>query len=177
MGSSSDRTLETRPTAPLARLRQGVRALLPAHPAPLPTRFAPGLPEPVIAAWRRLSPYDQRHLIAVAGDLHTAGQPERVVQAGLLHDIGKAGRVTIVDRVALVLLGRLAPGARTRLAARQRPLPALNGLHLLLRHAEAGADLLERAGMPAEIVWLVRHHERDIDHAGLRALQVADRRH
>jgi hypothetical protein len=176
VGSSSDPTLDP-PSAPLARLQQGIRALLPARPEALPWRLAERLPEPVLAAWQALAPYDRRHQAAVAGDLDASGHPDSVVLAGLLHDIGKAGRITVVDRVGLVLLGRLAPGVRGRLAARERSLPGLNGLHLQFRHAEVGAGQHDRAGMPAEVVWLVRHHERDIDNPELRALQAADRRH
>lgn len=163
--------------APFTRIRQGLRALLPSSPPPLPAHIAERLPEPVRAAWRSLSAYDRRHLVAVAADLDASGQPDHVILAGLLHDIGKAGRVTIFDRVAHVLLGQIAPSASTKLAARSRPLPGLDGLHLLVRHATTGADLLADAGMPAEVVWLVRHHEQPTEHADLRALVAADRRH
>lgn len=102
---------------------------------------------------------------------------DHVVLAGLLHDIGKAGRVTVVDRVAYVLLGAVAPRLLAVIAQRDRPPVGLNGLHLLLRHAERGAELLAAAGMPADVVRLVRNHERDVDLPGLGALRAADRRH
>lgn len=177
MGSSSDATLDASRTPPLTRIRQGLRALRPRATPPLPERFARDLPAPVVATWDALSTYDRRHVIAVANDLEDAGHPPHLVLAGLLHDIGKVGRVTVVDRTASVLLGRLAPGIRERLAARPRPLPGLDGLHLLLHHAERGADLLASAGVPADVVWLVRHHEREFDSTDLRALQAADHRH
>lgn len=161
----------------MSRVRQGMRALAPAAAPTLPHRYVDRLPARVLRAWATLAPYDRRHLLAVARDLEAEGHGRHVVMAGLLHDIGKAGRVTVVDRVANVLLGRLAPGLRDRLAARSRPAPGLDGLHLLLHHAERGADLLADAGTPADVVWLVRHHQSEIDHAGLRALQAADRRH
>lgn len=177
MGCSSASELRAG-TGVATRLRQGVAALFCRRgPVPPPARFRRHLPGAVVAQWRALASYDQRHLIAVAATLAASNHPEPVVLAGLLHDIGKAGRITVVDRVAHVLLGRLAPDLRDRLARRHRPLPGLNGLHLLLRHAAAGADALERAGMPAEVVWLVRHHERDLPHSGLTALRAADRRH
>jgi HD-like signal output (HDOD) protein len=75
------------------------------------------------------------------------------------------------------MLDRLSPKLRDRLASRPRPLPGLDGLHLLLGHAESGANLLAEAGMPADVVWLVRNHERRADSVSLRALQTADHRH
>lgn len=169
--------MHAQPTAPLARIRQGLRALSPAPSPPIPDHLAAMLPNAVLAAWHALGHYDQRHLVAVARDLDAANQPDHIVLAGLLHDIGKAGHITVVDRVVHVLLGRLAPGLRRRLAARARPLPGLDGLHLLLRHAEHGADLLEEAGMPADVVWLVRHHEQPTEYPELRVLLAADHRH
>ena len=143
----------------------------------MPVHLAAMLPVPVRAAWHALGAFDRSHLVAVAEDLDASGQPDHVVLAGLLHDIGKAGRVTTLDRVAHVLLGRIAPGVRDKLTTRSRPLPGLNGLHLLLRHADYGADLLAAAGLPARVVWLVRHHEQPTEHADLRALVAADHRH
>jgi HD-like signal output (HDOD) protein len=148
------------------------------HPAPpLPRRFGQRLPAAVAITWHELAPFDRRHLVAVAEQLERAGHPDHVVLAGLLHDIGKVGRITVVDRVAMVLLRRLSPVLLDRLAASRWSAPFLEGLHLLLRHAERGADLLADAGMPAEVTWLVRHHERPDAHPELRALQAADHRH
>jgi hypothetical protein len=177
MGSSDEASLAQPGPARLSRMRQGLRALVPAPAPVLPPRYAEYLPARVERAWHALAPYDRRHLVAVAEDLAASGHSAHVVLAGLLHDIGKAGRVTVVDRVAVVMLDRLAPGLRHRLASRQRPLPGLDGLHLLLRHAERGANLLAGAGMPADVVWLVRHHEREAGRDDLRALQAADHRH
>ncbi|MDF3042406.1 MAG: hypothetical protein K0Q71_5112 [Thermomicrobiales bacterium] len=174
---SSDAALAEQEFSPLARIRQGLRALVPAPAAVLPPRYARHLPAGVAQAWETLGAYDQRHLIAVAGELAAAGHSERVVLAGLLHDIGKAGRVSVVDRVAVVMLDRLSPKLRDRLASRPRPLPGLDGLHLLLGHAESGANLLAEAGMTEDVVWLVRNHERRPGSVSLRALQTADHRH
>lgn len=143
----------------------------------MPEHLAALIPESVRSKWLTLGTYDRRHLVAVAADLEAAGYGRQVVLAGLLHDIGKAGRVTILDRVAHVLLRRLVPGLRDRLAARSRPPLALGGLHLLVRHAEIGAEVLERAGVRADIVWLVRQHEDPTDDPDLCALLAADQRH
>ncbi len=125
----------------------------------------------------RLSPYDQHHLLAVAVDLEDSGADGALVSAGLLHDIGKAGRVTMFDRVIHVLVRPIAPRIYGIISASTRSLPGLRGLHLLEYHAEAGARLLERHGMPSRVVWLVRHHEHALPEPSLILLRAADRRH
>jgi hypothetical protein len=143
----------------------------------MPERYRATLPVAVSDLWRRLEPYDQHHLIAVACDLEASGEPDAVVLAGLLHDIGKAGRIALPHRVAHVLLGRLAPSVADRWRASSARVPGCDGLHLLLRHAANGAALLAAAGMSDEIIWLVEYHEERLDHPGLNALRAADRRH
>lgn len=149
--------------------------LSPAAP-PLPRHLVEHLPAEIQQAFRALASYDQRHLIAVAHDLESSGLPRHVVLAGLLHDIGKSRRVSVVDRVAKVVCTRLAPRLLLRIACLDRPPRLLEGLHLLLRHAARGADMLTEAGMPADVTWLVRHHEHDIADADLHALKAADGR-
>lgn len=176
--ASSDLSLPVPLRALTTRLRQGLTALTHRRASDtLPPPYRHALPEPVVAAWERLAPYDRRHLLAVARDLERAGATEILVLAGLLHDIGKAGGVRVADRAAHVLLSRVAPGLHRRLAHRGRSTRLLRGLHLLMHHPERGAELLDAAGMPEELVWLVRHHESPQPHPWLRDLQAADHRH
>ena len=173
MASSS----ATSGTTVVARLRQGVSAIVARRRrAMLPDRFRGELPEPILALWSRLPSYDQHHLLAVAEDLRHSGARNHVVLAGLLHDIGKAGRITLPHRMIAVLVIAFAPGLGSRLRRAHRPWPGLEGLHLLLNHAERGADLLWDAGLPHEVVWLVRHHDSNLPHPELTALQAADHR-
>lgn len=160
------------------RLRQGLRALLARQErVSLPARYADGLPERVVAAWNRLSPYDQHHLLAVADDLRCSRAPQTVVLAGVLHDIGKGGDTSVFARSTVVLLKRFAPAAARSLRDTSAPPRGLKGIHLLLAHADTGARLLESCGVRQEVVWLVRHHESTSSHPYLRALQEADHRH
>ncbi len=162
----------------LTRLRQGVSALLTSRtPVPFPSSYRETVNPNIIARWDRLSPYDQRHLVAVASDLRRSGLPETVVLAGLLHDIGKAGTVWLPARVAVVLLRRLAPDLAGRLGSMDTPPPGLRGIHLLLNHAERGARMLDESGLRPQVSWLVRHHESRASHPYLTALQAADHRH
>jgi hypothetical protein len=162
----------------LTRLRQGITAIFSSRtPLPFPEPYRGKVAPGIIAQWDRLSPYDQRHLVAVATDLRRSGLPETVVLAGLLHDIGKAGTVWLPARVLVVLMQRFSPDLARRLKTMPSPPPGLRGLHLLLNHAERGASMLETHGMRSQVSWLVRHHEALTSHPYLTALQAADQRH
>lgn len=143
----------------------------------MPALYADSLPDPVVAAWNHLPPYDQHHLLAVADDLRRAGAPHTVVLAGVLHDIGKGESTSLFARAAVVVLNRFAPDAARTLRNTSAPPPGLKGIHLLLVHADTGARLLEGYGVRQEVVWLVRHHESTTSHPYLHALQEADHRH
>jgi hypothetical protein len=161
-----------------ARTRQGLTALFRRRQrVRFPSRWADATPPGVQTAWERLSPYDQHHLIRVARDLESGDAGQATVLAGLLHDVGKAGDVSLLVRVGAVLVSRLAPAASDQVRRLDRPPFAFQGLHLLLSHAERGAALLEAHGMHARVIWLVRNHEASLPDPELIALQAADERH
>ena len=160
------------------RLRQGLTALLHRRPAPaFPDRWAHAVPHEVGAAWEALTHYDRHHLVNVARELEARGADTRTVLAGLLHDVGKTRAVSLPARVGAVIAKQVAPGLVSRLQDFHAPPIGLRGLHLLLTHAERGADLLHKHGMDPRVVWLVRHHEIELPDPELRALRDADDRH
>ena len=164
-------------SATVRRVRQGVLALSARRArVALPARYAVELPANVVARWNWLSPYDQHHLLAVAEELRRSGAPHTVVLAGVLHDVGKSGGVSLVSRTLVVLLKRFAPATVDPIRRSVQPRPGMKGIHLLLNHAEVGARTLEAEGVRQEVVWLVRHHESTSSHPYLRALQEADER-
>jgi hypothetical protein len=145
----------------------------------------PALPDDVrallgdrmVSRFRALAVSDQRHLLAVYGELRAAGADEDTCVAGLLHDIGKTDgsfRVGAVDRIVNVLLRRIRPQWRDRLAKRRNPPRLLRGLQLAVVHAEVGAALVALHGYSPRVSWLIRHHERcDISHDEQLALLMA----
>jgi len=112
---------------------------------------------------------DARHAERTAAVLRELGADEELILAGLLHDRGKPADTRLWHRVAGVLLARLAPGLRGRIA---------NGDSIFARyldHARRGAAQAQIEGRSARVVSLIaRHHEppRDADE---RLLARADR--
>lgn len=131
-------------------------------------RTAPTAPPdlfPNQATWRLfrdLHAHDQRHLLAVYRKAVTAGLPTLVCQAGLLHDIGKVTltrtRISLVARIAHVLLGRLFPVLGKSIAANSSPWTGV-GMRLAADHARIGADRLRALGVDERICHIVEVHD------------------
>jgi HD-like signal output (HDOD) protein len=108
--------------------------------------------------------------------LQRAGHDDPVLlQAALLHDVGKAAaRLTLWHRVGMVLIERLAPRWMDRLARRQQGWAAPFLVHA--RHPEIGARWAAQAGCSAEVVDLIRRHQDPhVGNGRLAVLQLADR--
>lgn len=103
---------------------------------------------------------DARHAEHTAAVLRELGADEELILAGLLHDRGKPADTRLWHRIGGVLLARVAPRLRGRLA---------NGDSTFARyldHARRGAAQAQIEGRSARVVRLIaRHHEppRDAD--------------
>ncbi len=111
------------------------------------------------ALWATMSDADRRHAVAVARRVAAQLGPEAtrpVLAAALLHDVGKAAS-------ALGTFGRVAATLVIAAAGRPRASGWTGGparrVGLYARHAEVGADMLERAGSdPLTCAWAREHH-------------------
>jgi hypothetical protein len=132
------------------------------------------------AAFRALSVTDQSHLCRAYRVLRASGVEEpEILDATLLHDLGKTSgndRVRLLDRIARVLLSRIAPGLLRRLA--RLPAPGWRrGLALAVHHPALGAKRAAALGCSPRICWLIAHHEHPaaLDNPDLALLADADR--
>ncbi len=97
---------------------------------------------------------DERHSRETARILGALGADDELVVAGLLHDRAKPAGTLLWHRVAGVLLARLIPRLRTRLARGESTFARY------LDHARRGADLARAEGVPERVVRLIaRHHD------------------
>ena len=111
---------------------------------------------------------DARHAERTAAVLRELGADEELILAGLLHDRGKPVGTRLWHRVAGVLLTRLLPAVRRRLARGDSTFARY------LDHARRGAAQAELEGRSARVVRLIaRHHEPPQD-ADERLLARAD---
>jgi putative nucleotidyltransferase with HDIG domain len=112
---------------------------------------------------------DARHAERTAAVLRALGADEELILAGLLHDRGKPADTRLWHRIFGVLLARLAPGLRARIATGESTFA------LYLDHAHRGAAQAQIEGRSPRVVRLIaRHHQppRDDDE---RLLARADR--
>jgi hypothetical protein len=130
-----------------------------------------------------MSQRDQRHGLDLVYTLQRQGHraPE-LLQAALLHDVGKAGHLSLWYRVAVVLLERFVPAMLLRLVD-DRPGSRGYPFFAYLNHPRWGAERATKVGCGSLTVELIkRHHEPLLASAEseadrlLIALQAADGR-
>lgn len=125
--------------------------------------------------------HDRRHALDVMYTLRRQGyQAPPLLQAALLHDVGKGRHLHLWHRVAAVLLKRFTPQVLQWLAD-GRPSSWGYPFFVHLNHPRLGARQAERAGCDELTVELIRRHHEPLSAAGdsevdqlLAALQAAD---
>ena len=131
---------------PMYRARQFFRVFRRFDPDAYLAAASAHLSQEQMALFRRISLYDQEHAVEVLQRLKAEGRAEsELLQAALLHDVGKAFiRSGIGRRVANVLIRAVRTDADF---ARE-----------YARHADVGSQMAERAGSSPAVVALIREH-------------------
>jgi len=126
-----------------------------------PAPAAAVLPPPLFALFERMSAEDRQHGLDVLARLRAAGATApALLQAGLLHDLGKAeAGVGLPHRVARVVLRGAAPPLWRWLSG--CPTGWRRPFWAVANHPDRGAVWIETAGAAPDVVALVRFHERE----------------
>lgn len=132
----------------------------------------------------RMPPNDQRHAIAVARTLQQAGYTENaLMQAALLHDVGKSIGQPIIHRVLIVLFAAFWPAALNWLSRDTTNNLALEQISWWRRpfvihahHPAIGAEWAAETDCNALAIDLIARHEESANEEDqlLAALQWAD---
>lgn len=112
---------------------------------------------------------DDRHANETARILRAVGADHELVVAGLLHDRAKPVGTRLWHRIAAVLLSRLAPRVRARLAQGDSTFARY------LDHARRGAELARAEGASPRVVRLIERHHDQPQSRDERLLAQADR--
>jgi hypothetical protein len=132
-----------------------------------------------------MSPSDQRHAVAVARTLRQAGHDQpALLQAALLHDVGKCLGQPIIHRVLIVLAETFWPEALVRLSTASAEVSTVSWWRrpfvVHAHHPSIGAAWAREVGCgPLTIDLIARHQDppgkaRTAEQRLLAALQWAD---
>lgn len=137
----------------------------------------------------QMSIVDQRHALDVCyhvekslkkkGYHDKSPEMQLLRKAALLHDVGKrAGELSILDRVIIVLVDRFWPGQVEIWAIEGRGSFFQNRRHacyIAINHSGLGATMLRQINCDSELIDLVAyHHHPEIEDWRVKVLQAAD---
>lgn len=129
-----------------------------------------------ISLFKAMDQVDQKHCLDVAMTCHLLAEEETssldrelLYKAALLHDIGKQQRLSLGDRIMVVLLQTLLPRVFKTLSNKPH-----NPCYIARNHPAIGAELCSKAGLRQALIELVELHHRGGPGKELELLMKAD---
>lgn len=139
------------------------------------------------ALFNQLPRFEKKHAVVVARKMRQMAlyNPEldqrKLVRLGLLHDVGKVlERNSVITKSILVLIRYFLPSIYDQLAEIGRTNSHFRRYYIHKHHGAVGAELLEKLGVSAEILMMIKKHDPRIepfaptDPLELKILQEAD---
>jgi hypothetical protein len=132
------------------------------------------LPARAAAVFDAMPVADQRHALDVVARLRADGQADPdLLAAALLHDAGKGYQVRLWHRVAVVLVGAVAPSQLERLGSAD-PASWRYPFHLQRHHERLSAQAALDAGCGPRVAAFIAGTPEGPDAQLAAALQAAD---
>jgi hypothetical protein len=132
------------------------------------------LPGRAVAVFDGMPVADRRHALDVVARLQAEGQSDPdLLAAALLHDAGKGHRVRLWHRVAVVLVGAVAPSRLDRLGSAD-PASWRYPFHLQRHHEQLSAQAALDAGCGPRVAAFIAGTSDGADARLAAALQAAD---
>lgn len=136
----------------------GARTLPPGAEQAMVSAFLPSFSQQQLFAQMPVN--DQRHALAVVRTLRQAGYEQpALMQAALLHDVGKSEGQPIIHRVLIVLFEAFWPAALRRLSASDATAWWRRPFVIHAEHAAIGAAWAKEAGCDPLAVSLIARHQ------------------
>jgi hypothetical protein len=147
------------------RIRQGVRALLAFSLQVDDAAAAQILSPQQMALFKRMSRSEQYHSLNVLQSAQKRGDvPHDLAVAALLHDAGKIRYPLAVWQKTLAVLVRgLFPRQFFRWSEGCAAHFLIRPFAVAMQHPVWSAQLLAEAGASERVLWLVEHHQDEVD--------------
>lgn len=108
----------------------------------------------------QMLPFEQAHAVRVLNEIEARGHDDSaLLQAALLHDVGKARYpLRPWERAFAVILRKITPALAEKWGQGE-PIGLRAGLAVKAQHAAWGSEMAAEAGADEGVLWLIHHHQ------------------
>ena len=111
----------------------------------------------------QMLPFEQAHAVRVLNEIEARGYDDSaLLQAALLHDVGKARYpLRPWERALAVILRKILPTLAEKWGQGE-PIGLRAGLAVKAQHAAWGSEMAAEAGADEDVLWLIHHHQDEV---------------